>query len=119
MGETWRTMECLDVSSIRNRRISLCVAHGCCWDGLMNRCNCESGSRSFWRGKRTGKIQVDLSLPNCNCKGYEMGGHGRGPRPVRVYTNKIYFAIHSQQLRCKNLEILAISIVLKITKENR
>lgn len=81
-------MECLDVSSIRNRRISLCVAHGCCWDGLMNRCNCESGSRSFWRVKRAGKIQVDLSLPNCNCKGYEMGGHGRGPRPFRVVCTK-------------------------------
>lgn len=74
--------------SIRNRWTSLCVAHGCCWDGLRNRCNCESGSRSFWRGKRAGKIQVDLSLPNCYCKGYERGGHGRGPRSCRVICTK-------------------------------
>ncbi|CAC5371792.1 unnamed protein product [Mytilus coruscus] len=67
---------------------SRCVASGCCYDRMRNRCNCQAGSRSFYRGKRAAKIKVHLSLTNCICDGYEMGGHGGGPRPFRVVCTK-------------------------------
>lgn len=72
----------------RNSGKSRCIARGCCWDRLRNRCNCQNGSRSFWRGRRAAKIKVHLSLTNCNCDGYEGGGHGGGPRPFRVVCTK-------------------------------
>lgn len=75
-------------SQSRGRRQQCIARPSCCWDQTSSRCNCQSRSSRWGRGKRAGKIQVNKAITNCNCRGYEGGGHGAGPRPFRVVCSK-------------------------------
>lgn len=78
------------VSSLNTNEKSQCEAQSCCWDQFENMCTCAVGSDNHLRTRRSNhKIHLQWSISDCDCKGYELGTTGKGPRPFRVVCSKV------------------------------